>query len=249
MENGISPDRVTILKSIQSLSEHIAMYNSIDIALDTFPYNGTTTTCEALWMGVPVITLTGSMHASRVGKSILKHCGFEDLIAESIPDYIHKAVLLAGDPERLGRFRTGLRDTIKHSPLMDEKGFTVDLEKSYRMIWRRWCEKNSFSQRPKKSLNSSDLHEIERFINKGEDLFNSGRIKEAENIFMQILEIDPHNVTAMNDLGVVYWHTGKIRSAIELFQAILTMDPNHTDARTNLEEKERLENDHEQNKS
>lgn len=249
MENGISPDRVTILKPIQSLSEHIAMYNRIDIALDTFPYNGTTTTCEALWMGVPVITLTGIIHASRVGTSILKNCGLENLIAESIPDYIHKAVLLAGDLDRLKCFRTDLRDTIKDSPLRDEKGFTIGLENSYRMMWRRWCEKNSFSQRPKELLNSADLHEIEQLMNKGEDLYNSGRVKEAENIFMQILEIDPHNVTAMNDLGVVYWHAGKIRPAIELFQAILTTNPDHADARTNLEEIERLENSHEQGKS
>jgi len=136
-KNNISPGRIDILKPIKSLPEHIGMYSIIDIALDTFPYNGTTTTCEALWMGVPVITLTGRTHASRVGTSILKNIGLDDLIAGSNSDYINKALLLAKDIERLKYLRSSLRDIVRESPLMDKKTFTIHLENLYRKMWHK----------------------------------------------------------------------------------------------------------------
>jgi tetratricopeptide (TPR) repeat protein len=235
MNNNISPDRVNILKPIRSLSEHIGMYSNIDIALDTFPYNGTTTTCEALWMGVPVITRKGIIHASRVGTSILKNSGLEDLIAESRPDYINKAVQLAGDIERLTCLRSRLRDMIRNSHLMDEKEFTINLEDMYRIMWQKWCAGDSVSSFNNRLQDTGQI-EIEQLINMGEDLFNSGHFKEAERAFRNALEIHPENVTAMNNLGVVYWHTGEIRSAIEIFTAVLKIDPTFIHAKNNLEE-------------
>jgi len=229
-ENNISPERIHILKPIVSLSEHIGMYRNIDIALDTFPYNGTTTTYEALWMGVPVITLKGTIHASRVGTSILSHSGLDDLIAESRSDYIKKAVRLAEDIDRLIVLRGGLRDLLRNSHLMDEKGFTSDLENMYRMIWQRWCHQDSASSG------------LEKLIERGESLFGSGQIKEAENVFRQALEIDPINATAMNNLGVISWHTGKIGEAREIFTQVLKIDPDFIAARQNLEEMTRFEN-------
>jgi protein O-GlcNAc transferase len=137
---GVKQGRVEILAPESSLHQHLDQYNSVDIALDTFPYNGTTTTCEALWMGVPVITLAGTMHAGRVGVSILSHVGLSELIADSPETYVGLAVDLASDPNRLRELRHGLRERMVASPLCDAQGFTLDLEAAYRQMWTKYCE-------------------------------------------------------------------------------------------------------------
>ena len=128
---------------IQNPVEHLALYNQVDIALDTFPYNGSTTTCEALWMGVPVITLEGSTHVSRVGLSVLSRLGLEALIAESPEQYIDLAVSLAGDVRRLAELRATLRERMAAASLTNGPGFTRTLEAAYRDMWRRWCRRHS----------------------------------------------------------------------------------------------------------
>ena len=118
---------------------HLALYNHIDIALDTFPYNGTTTTCEALWMGVPVVTWRGQRHASRVGASLLDAVGLGELVAPSVEVYIALARSLAVQPERLARLSHSLRRRLEASPLLDARGLAQALEAAYRAMWRRWC--------------------------------------------------------------------------------------------------------------
>lgn len=128
---GIDPTRVEVLPRVNGLAEHLAAYGRIDIALDPFPYNGTTTTCEALWMGVPVITLRGDRHSARVGASILTAVGLESLIAVSTEDYIDIASSLAADQSRLNELRNGLRSRVASSPLTDGRGFVEKLENAY----------------------------------------------------------------------------------------------------------------------
>lgn len=143
VQNGVSPDRVGFYGSIPNQYDHLALYNSIDIALDTFPYNGTTTTCEALWMGVPVIVLKGDAHMSRVGVSLLTNAGMEEFIADTPEDYVKKAVGLANDQDGLLRLRNKQRNIMADSPLMDAQVFTQYLEKEYRKIWGQWCTMNN----------------------------------------------------------------------------------------------------------
>jgi len=118
---GWTPDR----------RSHLALYNHVDIALDTWPYNGTTTTCEALWMGVPVITLAGSHHASRVGATLLSAAGLGMFICKSAEEYLRKGIELSGNPGLLEWSRRNLRKMVSASPLMDGAGFTLELEKLY----------------------------------------------------------------------------------------------------------------------
>jgi protein O-GlcNAc transferase len=137
---GISPDRIDLLSHTPSFTGHLDTYNRIDIGLDTFPYNGTTTTCEALWMGVPVITLAGNTHASRVGVSLLTNIGLPGLIAETFEEYVLTAVKLAGDLKNLQSLRENLRSMMAHSLLTDTKRFVIALETCYREIWGKWCK-------------------------------------------------------------------------------------------------------------
>ena len=134
-KNGVTSDRVDMLPATASIPEHLRLYNKMDIGLDPFPYNGTTTTCEALWMGVPVVTLTGNRHSSRVGASILTRLGLEELITVNDEEYVSRAVGLAGDLDRLGKLRAGMRRLMIVSPLCDSEVFAGAVEGVYRRIW------------------------------------------------------------------------------------------------------------------
>jgi len=137
--HGITPDRIELVGQKLNATEHLAMYGRIDIALDTFPYHGTTTTCEAMWMGVPVVTLAGQAHASRVGVSLLGAVGLDELIAANRQAYVRIAVGLAADSQRLANLRQSLRQRMLASPLMNGYAFARRLESAYRMMWENWC--------------------------------------------------------------------------------------------------------------
>ncbi len=137
--HGIDAGRLELTGHILDVAAHLGAYGQIDIALDTFPYNGTTTTCEAMWMGVPVITLAGQAHAGRVGESLLKNVGLGELVAGSDEEYIRLATELAGDRDRLRTLRQGLRQRMLNSPIMNAPAMAGRLEAAYRTIWRNWC--------------------------------------------------------------------------------------------------------------
>jgi predicted O-linked N-acetylglucosamine transferase (SPINDLY family) len=147
-QRGISPERLQLLNHDPALKDHLLRYNQIDISLDTFPYHGTTTTCESLWMGVPVITLAGPNPASRPGPSLLQSVGLSDCIAQTPAEYIAKAVALAGDLSALAERRIGLRSRMLNSPLMDGAAFARAMEAAYRHAWHTWCSNQARSARP-----------------------------------------------------------------------------------------------------
>lgn len=124
-------------------ASYLEEYLDMDIALDTAPYVGGATTCEALYMGVPVITLAGSRHGARFGVSILKNAGLSDCIADSGKEYIEKALQLANDKDRLQRLHSGqLRQQLAASPLMQEKAYMRELERAYKRVWNDYLNKN-----------------------------------------------------------------------------------------------------------
>jgi protein O-GlcNAc transferase len=136
---GLPPDRVDLLPPQQSVEEHLRSYAKLDVALDAFPYHGTATTCEALWMGVPVVTLAGKAHVSRVGVSLLNSAGLGDLIAQDESQYVRTAVALAADGPRRDELRRALRGRMAGSPLMDGPGLAREVEAAYRRMWRQWA--------------------------------------------------------------------------------------------------------------
>jgi predicted O-linked N-acetylglucosamine transferase (SPINDLY family) len=137
---GVDAARITILPYV-SLQDYFRWFDSVDIALDTTPYSGGTTTCDALWMGVPVVTAPGPRPSSRSAASILMTVGLAEWVASSAEEYVGRAVDFAGKHEVLAELRASLRSRMRASPLMDEDRFTRDLESLYRQMWRTWCDK------------------------------------------------------------------------------------------------------------
>ena len=134
---GIDDQRVAICGGTHH-AEHLKYYSEADIILDTFPLNGATTTCEALWMGVPVITLVGELHFSRVGLSILTRIGLEFFAASTPKEYIAKAAALADNRQALENLRGSMRERMNSSILRDSKKFASGTEAVYRKMWHRW---------------------------------------------------------------------------------------------------------------
>jgi len=135
---GIAPARLEPRGRLPE-PEYQALLTEIDIALDPFPYTGTTTTCETLWMGIPVVSLAGETSVARSGLALLKAVGLEELVARDPAGYVRIATDLARDPARLDRLRREIPRRFDASPLRDEAAFTRDLEDAYRDMWRRWC--------------------------------------------------------------------------------------------------------------
>jgi predicted O-linked N-acetylglucosamine transferase (SPINDLY family) len=127
----VEAGRLDLRGPTPGIGEHLRTYDEVDIALDTFPYNGTTTTCEALWMGVPVVTYSGDTHAARVGTSILTCAGLRELVGLGIEDYVRIAIDLARDPQRLRALRAGMRQRLLGSPLLNAGRITTDIEAAY----------------------------------------------------------------------------------------------------------------------
>ena len=140
--HGIDPDRVT-MRGREAIVDYFAAIGNVDIALDTHPYNGATTTFDALWMGVPLVALRGDRGIARGSYSILRSLGADELIASSDDEYVDLNVRLATDTAWRHRLRDSLRERLAASPLMDTNGFTRALEGHYREAWRGWCAKRS----------------------------------------------------------------------------------------------------------
>ena len=138
---GIDRIRIDLLPKTLGASDHLRDYARMDVGLDPFPYNGTATTCEALWMGVPVITLAGAAHVSRVGTSLMTTVGLPEFIASNAEQYVRIAVDVAAEPGRVTEIRSGMRQRIGTSALRDESGITRAIEAAYRRMWRRWCQR------------------------------------------------------------------------------------------------------------
>lgn len=140
---GIDADRLIIKGQFASHEEHFRAYNQVDIALDPFPYPGITTTMEALWMGVPVLSMRGRRFISHQGETILHNLGLPQWIADNEDDYVAKAAALAGDVTALAELRADLRERLLALPLCDAPRFARNFEAALRGMWQGWCEQHS----------------------------------------------------------------------------------------------------------
>ncbi|MBK9523065.1 MAG: FkbM family methyltransferase [Rhodocyclaceae bacterium] len=191
---GIDPARITLLPRAPTLEEHLSAYAEIDVCLDTTPYNGTTTTCEALWMGVPVVTLAGDRHAARVGASLLTNAGLSELVATSSDEFVRIAIELANDNEHRFQLRASLRERMRNSPLMDARSSAMALSQAMRDMWIAYCEQPIGARPETASASSPDFQLV---------------VLGGHKVFV---EADPfHSLTSWVLLEQEDWFEGELR--------------------------------------
>jgi predicted O-linked N-acetylglucosamine transferase (SPINDLY family) len=141
--HGVAAARLAFRPKLP-LRDFLALHRELDLALDTFPYNGGATSCHSLWMGVPLVTLAGDRYMARMGLSLLEQVGLGEFVARTPDEYVELAVRVGRDQGRLGALRASLRDWVAASPLLDAQGFVTGLEAAYRAMWRAWCADPDF---------------------------------------------------------------------------------------------------------
>ncbi|OHE58522.1 MAG: hypothetical protein A2X71_02315 [Thiobacillus sp. GWE1_62_9] len=220
---GLDNERVEILGRT-SKEGHMTAFARVDIALDTFPYHGTTTTCDTLWMGVPVIALAGPSHVSRVGVSLLSRMGLGEHIAHSVDEYIEKAVRLANSTDELSRLRQNLRTMLKDSGLSDGLTFAQTVERAYRQRWQTWCEEMIEDAREELPTKAD---ETETHLKSAWVLQSKQQWDAAIDAFQKALGLSPGNARALYGLGAAYAEKGLHELAIKCFTQYLEIVPDN----------------------
>ncbi|MBN8645949.1 MAG: tetratricopeptide repeat protein, partial [Planctomycetes bacterium] len=238
---GIVRERIEIAPFAPSTREHLGLYSKVDLQLDTFPYNGTTTTCESLWQGVPVVTFAGKVHAARVGASLMKAAGLDGFVGENEPSFIDLAASWADRREELANLRSSMRDRLRSSVLMDEPGFGASVADLVRGAWREFAREHArVSALPpterlqetivagRAALEERDGATAQRAIQRafalapesaeanllaGEALAAAGQGQQAEGYFHKVLAIEPKNAEALFRLGVALMQAGRTGEA------------------------------------
>ncbi len=259
---GIGAERIELRGWEAGFKDHLAIYSAVDIALDSFPYNGGTTTCEALWMGVPVVTVAGDRHVSRMGASLLSAVGLDELIARDIDGLVAICVRLASDAGRLAELRRTLRDRMRRSPLMNEPAFARALERSYLEMWEsavsRYAETPDAAgdtpvpallESARRSRDAGDLTQTEaacleilrRQPDHAEALtllwnlgFDTGRPGASTEWLLKAISADGGVAAFHHMLGCVLQAQGKVFDAIASFRRALELDPAMAKAHNNL---------------
>ncbi|GEM_PF-1050280 len=231
-QRGVNPERL-IFTDMVLKHEHLARYCLADLALDTRSYNGHTTTSDALWAGVPVITLQGTHFASRVSSSILRAISLPELITHSLTDYESLAMHLASHPDALAIIRKKLADKRLTAPLFDTLRFVRNLEKAYKEMWEIFISGEkpraihvTDSEISKPYSISDQLIDISDEYKKAIQYHQAGELQAAEDIYKKILEIQPSHSDALHYLGVIAHQKSKDADAVRLIREAIRITPN-----------------------
>ena len=260
---GVEDERLELLPS-SSYAEYLAAYHQVDVALDPFPFSGSVTTCEALWMGVPVVTCPGETFASRHTLSHLWNVGLRETIARDRNEYVELAVSLGGDLPRLGALRGSLRERMASSPLCNGKRFAANLRNVLRDVWRqhrnaettpprdrnagRWIgteqAKEKAPAKPPASLSSvtrTVLDGCDSAVTTNPEALaiaiahhRSGRLQVTEQIYRQSLAVEPNHPDAHYNLGIALAEQGKLDEAIACWRRAVALKPDYAEAHGNL---------------
>jgi predicted O-linked N-acetylglucosamine transferase (SPINDLY family) len=215
---GVAPERVEFV-IYQPRRSYLALFNKIDLALDTFPYNGHTASLDAMWMGVPVITRVGRTVVGRAGLSQLTNLGLRELAAADDAQFIDLATRWAGDLLRLEALRQSLRRRMLDSPLADGPRFTKNIETAYRSMWKELI------QRP----TVPEFH-----LERGNDLSAVNRFEEAVSEYQKALSLRPEYAEAENNLGNALFRLERLDESVAAIKRALAIRPDYADARNNL---------------
>lgn len=238
---GIKINQVELRSESQ---DYLSEYHDIDIALDPFPYPGGGTTCEALYMGVPVITLAGKRHGSRFGYSLLKNLDIEDCIAFSKEEYIKKAIDLANNFVRIDFLHRNLRIIMQKSPLMDGKTYLANIETAYEKIWlenklmRLPTERGLLNNLAIEFTNKQEYFNLlacgEKILSLNENdceglhikalaYMNMNRLALAQEVVVQIITVDEMYISAYIVLAHIYKRKGEVRNEIDVLNMIISL--------------------------
>lgn len=215
--NGIDEDRV-MLEGRSPRDELLKAYQRIDIALDTLPYGGGVTTAEAIWMGVPVISLRSERWSGRLGETILNAIGVPELVAENRDQYCTMAIDLAQDSPRLEAYYRDLRDLMEISAFCDGPAFASKLEQAYEEMWAAYIPENTATC-GERTLSIDDGY------NEAVAHQQNGQTAEAEEIYRLILEVDVNHTGALHNLGVIIMDQGNLEEALSLFDKSISLAP------------------------
>jgi FkbM family methyltransferase len=246
--HGIGPGRLTRLER-QPRAGYLRLYQGLDVCLDTFPYTGCNTTCDALWMGVPVVCLAGSHGVARQGASPLVHLGLTDLVAATAEAYVAAAVRLAGDLPRLAALRAGLRERMTRSTLTNPERFTRQIEALYRSMWREYCARNpapgngvmkptaapapppappAAGARP--APGGKPMATVAEALAAAGRCMQSGDFARAEQLTRYVLQAEPANPSALYALGVACSRLNRPAEAEGCLRRAVEVRPGHADS-------------------
>ncbi len=221
---GVEPARIFFVPP-QRRSFYLKEYEAIDVGLDTFPYNGHTTSLDSLWLGVPVVTLKGRTAVGRGGVSILSNVGLKELIAEDTDRYVEIAVELANDRQRLTDLRRDLRGRMLRSPLMNASLYARDIESAYRAMWR--------ALRPDSSM-SEDFQDPNELTRIGLVHVQQGQFELASESFGRAVALRPDSPALWSHLGIALQYAGKSKQAIQAFRKACSLRPDSAELLSNL---------------
>jgi predicted O-linked N-acetylglucosamine transferase (SPINDLY family) len=231
---GIAGDRIEFLGRAPR-AEYFRRYHDLDIGLDPFPYNGHTSTKDALWMGVPVVTLSGRTAVGRGAASILTAAGLPELIARTPDDYVAIAVNLARDRDKLAALRAGLRQRLLGSPLLDRPAFAAAVEAQWRFMWHEWCRTYRQGEAPREGEAPAEpLREATSHLHQGVALQQAGRLDKAIAAYQRAIARAPDDACAHNNLGSALREQGRLDAAIAAFRRAIELDPALAPAHANL---------------
>nr|MBP7321821.1 tetratricopeptide repeat protein [Deltaproteobacteria bacterium] len=227
--HGIAEQRLVCLGYTVTREDHLRLYDSIDVALDTFPYNGTVTTLEALWMNVPVITLVGESHAQRVGFSILKNLDLDPLIAYSDEEYVDAAVALARSPEQIKELKTRMRRNLLASSICNPRVFTRELEVHLKKIWADYGKEASLEMPA--DARSSQTGDSMDLVIRGMSMLRMAMVKleagepeKALEISLRLIDTTGIASLAWYVAGVAYQKLGRSEEAIASLKHSLSLN-------------------------
>lgn len=237
---GVKAESIQLL-SFSSREGYFAAHQEIDILLDTFPFTGGTTTCEAMWLGVPTLTLAGESMIARQGASLLAAAGLQDWIANTKEEYLSKAIAFSADLEKLSLLRTTLRQQVLASPIFDSQTFARNFEKS---LWEMWTEISksyadvelTFNQHNHaQNASEADSKEQTSIISALPETFQQKNHFEATvDICLKTLVDLPNSATIYNNLAGALREIGRLPEAIEAYRKSIALDTNCTDTLINL---------------
>lgn len=221
--HGVQAARVRFV-GMQAREDYLRTWSQIDIALDTVPYNGHTTSLDAFWMGVPVPTRVGRAVAGRAGLSLLANLGLRDLAAHSDAEYVAIVTALARDLPRLAALRAGLRERMTASPLMDGARFARAVEGAYRQMWGAWCA----------TAATGEPEDARAWFDRGNLLRDQGDVAQSEAAFRRAAELAPDDPEVLSNLASLIAQNGRYAEAQPLLEHALAVRPDFAGAWRNL---------------